>query len=246
MRAVVGFSMDQEVFRGPASALHPLFPPETNAASSASRRSCHLLVTSERDRSSLGEDELGQGWGKPPPGERYEGACVGVGIYLGGEVCQAGRLMGSITEDHTGKVKSPWGAGSHPVSMPSAREKKHKGAQGEGVWKAEKEETARTTLLRPSNTSKGITESASKAITFQAGSWSLQKANGPKNRVPASLTGGSWRRHCTAPISPGVTKEGEQQSFWHPPEEVRRGRAALPQHPPPAQGSWEWGSAPWY
>lgn len=121
--------------------------------------------------------------------------------------------------------------------MPSAREKKHKGAQGEGVWKAEKEETARTTLLRPSNISKGITESASKAITFQAGSWSLQKANGPKNRVPASLTGGSWRRHCTAPISPGVTKEGEQQSFWHPPEEVRRGRAALPQHPPPAQAA---------
>lgn len=85
LRPVVGFSMDQEVFRGPASALHLLFPPETNAASSASRRSCHLLVTSERDRSSLGEDELGQGWGKPPPGERYEGACVGVGIYLGGE-----------------------------------------------------------------------------------------------------------------------------------------------------------------
>lgn len=183
-------------------------------------------MTSERDRSSLGEEELGQGWGKPPPGERYEGACVGVGIYLGGEVCQAGRLMGSITEDHTGKVKSPWGAGSRLVSMPSARGKKPKGAQREGVWKAEKEETAWTTLLRPSNISKGITESASKAITFQAGSWSLQKANGPKNREPVSLTGGSWRRGERALPCPS--------------------EAAAPAQPHPAELLSTWMSPPGY
>ena len=74
----------------------------------ASTRCSHLTVTSKWDRSSLGEDELGQG--KPPPGEWYKGAYVGMGVYLGGEAYQPGRLMGSTTEDDTGKVSPPRGA----------------------------------------------------------------------------------------------------------------------------------------
>lgn len=48
------------------------------------------------------------------------------------------------------------------------RGKKCKGDGGNGVWEAVEEETAWTTLLRPSNTSKGITEGFSKAV-FQSG-----------------------------------------------------------------------------
>lgn len=98
-----------------------------------------------------------------------------------GEVHQEGRPMGFIAGDHAGKVKSPCGAGSHPISRQSASGKKCEGAQGDKVWETVEEETAQIALPRPSNTSKGITESSSKAATSQAGSWSLQKANGPKN-----------------------------------------------------------------
>lgn len=51
----------------------------------ASRKCTHLTEMSEGGRSSLGEDELGQEQGKPPPGERNGGAHVGVGVYMGGK-----------------------------------------------------------------------------------------------------------------------------------------------------------------
>lgn len=73
----------------------------------ASTRCSHLTGMSKWDRSSLREGDPGQG--KPPPGERYKGTHGG-GVYLWGEVYQTGRLMGSITGDHTGKVSPPWGA----------------------------------------------------------------------------------------------------------------------------------------
>lgn len=104
-----------------------------------------------------------------------------VGGFTWGEVHQEGRPMGFITGDHAGKVKSTCDAGSHPISRPSARGKKHEGAQGDKVWEAVVEETAQIALPRPSNTAKGVTDSSSKAATSQAGSWSPQKANVPKN-----------------------------------------------------------------
>lgn len=138
------------------------------------------MSASKWDRSLLGEDEDRDGESHLHV-SGYRSTGVLEGGFIWGEVYQEGRPMGFITRDHTGKVKSPRGAGSHPISRPSARGKKREGAQRDKVWEAVEEETAQIALPRPSSTSGGFTDSSSKAATSQAGSWSLQKVNGPKN-----------------------------------------------------------------
>lgn len=128
---------------------------------------------------------------------------------MGAEVYQPGRLMQFITKTIQARSALLGVQCSYPISRLSVTGKKHKGVLGDVIWEAVEEETAWTTLLRPSNTSKDITECSPKTIVFPSGSWSLQKANGPKT----TLMGVCLRRLCAILISPKVMRKDSKEAF---------------------------------